>query len=322
MNISLSDTKIREQASRWMPDIDGKKPIKIIRDTTEFFQVQFNDVVQVGDHAYLIRHNAKEGRFGLDDEVKHWVKRAIELESRDHKILKLVFYEKFMARIGNIDFECFRSPKKEARILNLVKGHKNFMQGFSVEDEKGNLIRILDYIYGKPLPHIIDDIHTGHQQYFSEQFPSILENFIQCIEAIRFLHDNHEKHGDIRRDHIFVDRESKIYRWIDFDFNYRHRENIFGYDLFGLGNILMYLVGKGDMLLADLKRERPEVLDNLIQDDVNIVFHNRLANLQKVYPYIPDRLNRVLMHFSLGSKWYYEHTSQLIEDLRDAQKEF
>ena len=322
MNIPLNDIRIRKLASRWMPDRDGKKPIKIVTDTTDFFKVQFNDIVQVGKHAYLIRHNAKEGRFGLDDEVKQWVKRAIELESKDHKILKLVFYEKFMAHIGNIEFECFRSPKKEARILNLVKGHKNFMQGFSVEDEKGNLIRILDLIYGKPLPHVIDDINVGHKEYFFEHFPSILENFIQCINAIRFLHDNGEKHGDIRRDHIFVDRESKLFRWIDFDFNYRHRENIYGYDLFGLGNILMYLAGKGDILLPDLKRERPEVIDNLIEGDVNIVFHNRLANLQKAYPYIPERLNRVLMHFSLGSRWYYEHTSQLLEDLGDAQRDF
>ena len=43
-----------------------------------------------------------------------------------------------------------------------------------------------------------------------------------------------EKHGDIRRDHIIIDRESGNYRWIDFDFNYRHRENIYGYDLFGI----------------------------------------------------------------------------------------
>jgi hypothetical protein len=324
MNIAttLTDTGIRERASRWMPDRGGRGQIKIVRDTTDFFQVQFNDVIQIGDRAYLIRHNAKEGRFGLDDEVKHWVKRAIDLESEEHKIIKLVFYEKFMAHVGEIAFECFRSPKKEARILDLVKGHPNFMQGFSVKDEKDNVVRILDFIYGKALPRFVDDIVADHETYFFERFPAILDNFLQCVEAIRFLHDNGEKHGDIRRDHIFVDRESGDFRWIDFDFNYRHRENIYGYDLFGLGNILMYLAGKGDVLLQDLKRERPDVLDTLFEDDVNIVFHNRLANLRKAFPYIPERLNFVLMHFSRGARWYYEHTSQLLEDLREARGDF
>jgi hypothetical protein len=119
-----------------------------------------------------------------------------------------------------------------------------------------------------------------------------------------------------------VDRESNNYRWIDFDYNYRHRENIYGYDLFGLGNILVFLAGKGDVLLPDLKRQRPEVLDSLVQDDVNIVFRHRLANLKKAYPYIPERLNRVMMHFSLGANWYYENTSQMLEDLRDSQRDF
>jgi hypothetical protein len=322
MKSHYNEGKIRERAAHWMPKQDSKKPVKIVTDTTDFFNVQFNDVVQVGGRAYLIRHNAKEGRFGLDDEVKQWVKRAIDLETEESKILKLVFYEKFMARVGRIEFECFRSPRKEARILDLVKDHPNFMQGFSVQDEKGNLIRILDFIYGKPLSQVIGNFDLDHRQYFFEHFPGILSNFIECIDAIRFLHDHGEKHGDIRRDHIFVDRESKVYRWIDFDYNYRHRENIYGYDLFGLGNILMFLAGKGDVLLPDLKRQRPEVLESLVEDDVNIVFRNRLANLKKAYSYIPERLNRVMMHFSLGAKWYYEHTSQLLEDLQDAQRDF
>jgi hypothetical protein len=318
---NVNKDKILERAIRWMPYRKSKKPIKIVTDTTDFFQVQFDDVVEVGNRAYLIRHNAKEGRFGLDDEVKQWVKRAIDLETEESKILKLVFHERFIANIGCIEFECFRSPKKEARILDLVKAHPNFMHGFSVKDEKGNLVRILDYIYGQPLSQVITNYNMDHHQYFLEQFPSILNNFVECIDAIRFLHDHGEKHGDIRRDHIFVDRTSNVYRWIDFDYNYRHRENIYGYDLFGLGNILMFLAGKGDLLLPDLKRRQPELLDKLNEDDVNIVFRHRVANLKKAYPYIPERLNRVIMHFSLGANWYYEHTSQMLEDLRDAQRD-
>ena len=124
-----------------------------------------------------------------------------------------------------------------------------------------------------------------------------------------------EKHGDIRRDHIIIDRESGNYRWIDFDFNYRHRENIYGYDLFGIGNILIYLTGKGDLLVPDLVRQAHPSIGMLKPQDRNIVFNLRLANLKKIYPYVPESLNRILLHFSVGANWFYEHVDQLLEDL-------
>ena len=95
------------------------------------------------------------------------------------------------------------------------------------------------------------------------------------------------------------------------------RENIYGYDLFGLGNVLVFLVGKGDLLLRDLKHQGHSVLGLLHESDLNMVFSNRVVNLKKIYPYIPDSLNQVLMHFSKGTTWFYENTSQLLEDLEE-----
>jgi tRNA A-37 threonylcarbamoyl transferase component Bud32 len=304
---------------RWMPSIGPVDGMRILTDTSDFFNVDYGDILLLDNTPYLIRNNAREGRFGLDDEVKYWVKRSLDLATQELKIIKLVYYEKFMATIGNIQFECFRSPRKEARILELVRNHPNFMQGFSASDAKGNTIRVLDYISGKTLHDTVADIKAPHEAYFHEVFPGILDNYIECVEAIRFLHANGEKHGDIRRDHILVDRETNHYRWIDFDFNYRHRENIYGYDLFGLGNVLLYLVGKGDILLDDLKKTRPDTYSRLTGRDMNIVFHNRVANLKKIYPYISENLNRVLMHFSKETNWFYEESAQLITDLQDAR---
>jgi hypothetical protein len=144
-----------------------------------------------------------------------------------------------------------------------------------------------------------------------------MEHFIECIRAIRFIHEHEEKHGDIRRDHIIVDRESGHYRWIDYDFNYHQRENIYSYDLFGLGNILIFLVGKGDVLLPNLIREKHPALHRIRSEDENIVFHNRVANLKKIYPYIPEGLNRILLHFSKGANRFYETTNQLLEDIEE-----
>lgn len=295
--------------------------LRVVTDTSDFFRLETGDVLLLGGSPYLMRSSVREARFGLDDEVKHWVKRAIDLVTGQTKIVKLVFYEQFTATIGGIVFECFRSPRKEARILGLVNDHPSFMHGLTVPDDRGNLVRVLDYIYGDSLAGRVAGIDQDHEAYLFETLPGILANYLHCVEAVRFLHEHGEKHGDIRRDHILIDADSGHYRWIDFDYNYRHRENIYGYDLFGLGNVLIYVVGKGDVLLADLRRRDPDVLSRLVDEDLNIVFHNRVANLKKVFPHIPDSLNRVLLHFSRGANWFYEHTTQLIQDLQQAMAE-
>lgn len=320
MATPLSQESLRKMASRWLPLGQDAPPFRIHRDTTDFFRVDYGDVVELGGIPFLIRHNAKEGRFGLDDEVKYWVKRAIDLREGKHKIIKLVFHEKFVAHIGGIAFECFRSPRKEARILDLVAGHKNFMHGYSIKDEKGNVVRVIDFIYGKPLSKYVENIDLDHETYYYDRFPGILDHFMECIRAIAYLHERGEKHGDIRRDHILIEGESGQYRWIDFDFNYRHREDIYSYDLFGLGNILVFLVGMGDVLIQDLREQGHPALPVLRDEDVNIVFHHRIANLKKVYPYIPDSLNWILMHFCKGTNWFYENTGQLLEDLEAYRK--
>ena len=151
---------------RWFPNASFARPIEIHRDTTDFFRVGYDDVVVLNGKAYLIRHNAKEGRFGLDDEEKFWVKRAFDLRDGSRKILKFVFHERFAARIGDIVFECYRSPQKEARILKLVGAHKNFMHGYATTDAKGNIVRVLDFIYGKPLSIMVEDIRLDHEAYF------------------------------------------------------------------------------------------------------------------------------------------------------------
>ncbi len=318
MGGAFSREDIHEMVGRHMARPPKPGELRIVTDTSDFFRLETGDVLLLGGTPYLMRSSVREARFGLDDEVKHWVKRAVDLVTGRMKIVKLVFYEQFTATIGGIVFECFRSPRKEARILELVGGHPNFMHGITVPDDPGNLVRVMDYIFGASLAARVADIGQDHESYFFETLPGIISNYLRCAEAVRFLHEHGEKHGDIRRDHILIDADSGDYRWIDFDYNYRHRENIYGYDLFGLGNVLIYVVGKGDVLLPELRRSAPGVLARLADADLNIVFHNRVANLQKIFPYIPDSLNRVLLHFSRGANWFYEHTTQLIQDLQQA----
>jgi len=292
---------------------------KIITDTSDFFKVDYNDVCELGGIPYLMLNYTREGRFGLDDEPKYWVRKAVDLLDGSRKIIKLVFHEEIEARIGDIVFKCVRSPSKEADILKVVKGHPNFMQGTAVLDEAGNIIRILENIRGKQLDQIVNKLNEDHEEYFFQHLPGLLKIFTGLVEAIRFLHDHGHKHGDIRRDHILHDRENDCYRWIDFDYDYMHMASMFSYDLFGLGNILIFLVGGGDLTIQQLTAEKASALQDLSADDMNIIFNNRVANIQKIYPYVPDALNYILLHFSNGANLYYENAEQLLEDLGDVQ---
>ncbi len=315
-----TEKELLRMIRKWVPRERVPKRARV-KDTADFFRVDYDDVVVLDGVPYFVRNNEREGRFGLDDEQKFWVKRALNLLTGEVKILKWVFKERFQAKIGRLVFECVRSPKKEARILELVHGRPDFMQGKTVLDSSGNELRVLDYIRGRTLGQLTTEMGKDHEDFFYHFYPALLNEFIRIVEAIRFLHENNEKHGDIRRDHIIKDAATGNYRWIDFDFNYRHAESRFGFDLFGLGNVLLFITGRGDITTHRLLHDNPGLLDRLTVDDVNIVFHNRVNNLKKIYPYIPEKLNRVLMHFSLSAPVYYEETKGLLEDLGEAREE-
>lgn len=69
--------ELTQLALCWLPEKDVSN-LSIHRDTSDFFKVEYGDIVLLNQTPYLIRHNAREERHGLDD-VKHWVKRAVDL---------------------------------------------------------------------------------------------------------------------------------------------------------------------------------------------------------------------------------------------------
>ena len=165
---------------------------KVITDTSDFFRVEYNDVVLLGGEPFWVKGYEKEGRFGLDDEPKYWVRRAVELRGGATRILKLVFHETFISTIGEVKIKCFRSPRKEARILDLVREHPNFMHGRCVLDGAGNNVRILEYIRGRRYDAIVDELPGEHEEYFHRRFPAVLGIYIEMVKAIKFLHDHLE----------------------------------------------------------------------------------------------------------------------------------
>lgn len=290
---------------------------RLVTDTTEIFSIDYGDVIQIGEKSYTVTGHERERRFGMEDP-KFWVKRAIDSDTGEKKILKLSFLESFETIFGNVSVRCFRDPKKEADILELVKDHPYFMHGKTLKDEKGNIIRVLDIVPGPNFFLYIDSLSMAYETYFTKALPDILKRLIKAFEAIRFLHIHGFRHGDIRNDHIIVDRNTGDYVWIDFDYDYEATENPFGLDVFGLGNILINAIGKGfhnvHMILND-PMTYGDLKDRLEPGDFSILHKRRFINLCKLYPNIPKPLNDILMHFSRGADIYYELAEEIIEDL-------
>jgi len=301
---------VRALVERYKPPVTVGSFGAVFTDTSQFMDIGYGDVIAVGQSHYLVMGDERERRFGMEDP-KFWVKRCIELESGAYRILKLEFQETFDQHIGPLTITCHRSAVKEARILRLVTGDPRFMQGQTYKDDHGNLVRVLERVAGRRLDLNIEDIHAEHREYFHEIFPGILTRFIAACRAIHHLHQHGETHGDIRRDHLYVDFKTGDYCWIDFDYGYDSVENPFGLDLFGLGNILSFISGKGVHAIQDVDAEA----HGITEADCALFFRHRVANLRKLFPYVPEELNRVLMHYSSQSEVYYETVPELLDDL-------
>ncbi|RPJ71509.1 MAG: hypothetical protein EHM15_10515, partial [Desulfobacteraceae bacterium] len=66
--LSLAD--IHALAARWINVPRRPEDLHVVADTSDFFRVDAGDVILLAGRPYLVRNSAREGRFGLDDEVK------------------------------------------------------------------------------------------------------------------------------------------------------------------------------------------------------------------------------------------------------------
>ncbi|MBU0993662.1 MAG: aminoglycoside phosphotransferase family protein [Proteobacteria bacterium] len=290
---------------------------RIFKDTSNIFAIDYGDIVQVGGKSYLIKGHEREDRFGLD-EPKFWVKKAVDVDTGERKILKLSFFETFEASIGDLKIPCFRNPEKEGAVLNLVGNHPYFMHGSQHSDTKGNNVRVLDVVKGINFYRYIESITMDHERYFHELLPDILQKLIKAFDALRILHKAGFRHGDVRNDHIIIEQGTGNYVWIDFDYDYDLAENPFSLDLIGIGNILLYSIGKGFHNLKEREQGGlvyQELISKAERDDFSIIHKWRFMNLKKLYPYIPNNLNDILRHFTYGASIFYESVDEVLEDL-------
>jgi serine/threonine protein kinase len=301
--------RIAEVAKR---KVDGK--IEVFEDTSPFMSIEPGSVIRLGGNDYFVTGHAREGRFGLDEQPKFWVKRTIDLTTGERKIIKLMFHEAFDSRVGTTVFRCVRNPRKESAILSRMSGHPHFMQGETVFDHAGNPVRVIDFVPGPSLYDHLRQLVMPHAVYYQEVLPGLMQSVIACMDAIAQLHRHGLHHGDIRADHILLKNWTTPFVWIDFDYEISQPN----YDLFCLGNVLNQVVGKGRHSMHDLRlrpAEYPDFHGSLTLDDMSQMFQHRVANLGKLFPHISVDLNAILMRFSFESRDPYRDVETLVADL-------
>ncbi len=291
------------------------------KNTSDFANIDYGDVIHVDGRYLLVVGYTKEGRFGIDEQPKQWVPKVYDLVSEERNIIKLVFHETYTIRLGGLQVTCYRSPEKEAQVIELTRGNPTFMQGYATLDEVGNLVRILKIVNGQRLDKVVYKMGDSHLDYFENYLPDLLQRFIVAVEGIAMLHSHGFKHGDIRRDHIFVDRNDGHFCWIDFDYDFYLPERPYAMDLFGLGNVLLFLLGQQNFRPGAIL-ENPvfgeKVFSRLTDGDLALVSRDRVFNLQKIFPYIPDALNDILLYFSAGTEVMYDTVDEFCNDLQCA----
>ena len=291
--------------------------IQMVTDTTQFTRIYQHQVIRLQGRDFFVRGDVYEPRFGMQDQPKFWVKRGYDLDSGQMVIIKLEFHEEFTSTLGSVRVPCHRCAQKEADVMELVKSDTRFMQGETLFDEVGNRVRVIDYINGTTLYGKIYDMTINHEEYYYTNLSSIMKRVAGCCEAIQMLHDNNLYHGDIRNDHIIIDDGTGEYRWIDFDLC----QDFKAFDLWRLGNVLQFVAGKGLNPLDQILRfgDFPDdVIESLGPADCGAYYTYRLMNLKKIYPYINDDLNDILMRFSIRSENRYESLAEMVDDLYEA----
>jgi len=228
--------------------------------------------------------------------------------------VKLVFEESFTTRVANEAFECMRSAAKEARILEVVRDHPSFMHGRAVADAAGNLVRIIEFIQGDTLlAYFGARGGLKHEEYTERLLPQMMAKAWHCFSGIAFLHTQGFCHGDIRNDHLILDDTDGRARWIDFDFT---RPSL-TFDVWSLGNVLNCVVAKGFVTFHNLQLTRPDLASKVDRSDASIFFPHRVMNVDKIYPWIPQRLVPILRRFAVAGTTRYERADQVVSDLGD-----
>ena len=290
-------------------------PLVVTSNATDYTALDHGQVLRIADRTFLIRGCAYEGRFGIEASPKFWVKWALDLDSGQPKLLKFPFHEAFTMQIGALRVDCFRDPEKEGRVLRLVRGDSRFMQGRTLADGEGHPVHVLDILAGPNLYDALRQDGRPHEGYFRDRLPGLLRRVRDALAAIAWLNGQGEHHGDIRNDHLIVDPETGRLGWIDFDLSVAVPD----IDVHCAGNVLLFVVARGIVTFADARHDFPALADGGFESsDAALFFPNRVANLRKLFPYIPQKLHELLMRYSIDAAEPFATMDEVVAALDEA----
>ncbi len=87
----------------------------------------------------------------------------------------------------------------------------------------------------------------------------------------------------------------------------------------GMGNVINMVLGKGIHTVHDIKKSPgnyPHLTTAIEENDTVLLHKIRVANLRKLYPYIPAKLNAILMRFSADATNFYTDIDNQVNDLK------
>ena len=160
-------------------------------------------------------------------------------------------------------------------------------------------------------------LDLDHETYFHEVLPGVLTNL---LEAFRALNSSSTRRGSSTGmcgpTICSWSRPPAGMSGSTSDYEVSHSD----YDLWSLGNVLCFIVGKGnhhpnEVVCKPGNYPNPLCGQELTNDDLLLSGQNRVANLAKLFPYIPLDLNRILMRFSAGTEAFYGSVEELVDDL-------
>jgi hypothetical protein len=70
--INFSPEKLKEMIAACVGPEKVPKQVSIHTDTSDFYRIDYDDVVVLGGRPYLVRNNEREGRFGIEEQ-QAWV---------------------------------------------------------------------------------------------------------------------------------------------------------------------------------------------------------------------------------------------------------
>lgn len=298
--------------------LSGRPPGRSIRTLREFTQTGVGEVIEVDGVRYQVIAIPEERIYDELDAAHLFVRIVRTVGTREKRVLKVGP----TMDLADTDEPSIKSAVKESEILRLVQGNRGFVQGVGrVPTGCDFVLCDMEYMEGPTLPEWIKSMPQDHKTYYRDMFPFLAARFADAARALHELHEagrisqsEYGYHGDMGQgDCLIYDQSRSTLRWFDLNLVLLGDRNGVAEDINELGKIFRFIVGKRLHTVGTFAqhpelyphaRVRPadfsrEDLVDLGVDDLSLL---PVVNLGKLFPYISDEVNALLMQFR-GDGW-------------------